>query len=96
MKSKSTIPYHEMLTNPASAFSSPEAVLESDVLTPEQKIKVLRQWEYDARELEVAEEENMGGGPPDLLSQILSALVLLGRHPELNQGFSKQGGGADG
>jgi hypothetical protein len=95
MKKKSSVPYHVVLKNPASAFRTPEAILESEDLTLEQKVKVLRQWEYDARELEVAEEENMGGGPPDMLSRILSALDLLGRLPESNQGSSKQGGGAD-
>jgi hypothetical protein len=37
----------------------------------------LLRWEYDARELEVAEEENMVGGPPSLLREIHNALLEL-------------------
>jgi len=31
-------------------------------LNTDQKIQILRRWEYDARELAVAEEESMSGG----------------------------------
>ena len=62
------------MLNPGSQFSCPDDILCEHVLTREQKIKVLRRWEYDARELEVAEEENMGGGPPSVLDEILKAL----------------------
>ena len=62
------------MLNPGSQFSCPADILCEQVLTREQKIKILRRWEYDARELEVAEEENMGGGPPSVLDEILKAL----------------------
>ncbi|QLH44017.1 MAG: hypothetical protein HWD59_05260 [Coxiellaceae bacterium] len=69
----------QALLDPASLFKSPNAVVESKDLSHEQKIQVLRRWEYDARELQVAEEENMiGGGQSDLLRQILLALDALG------------------
>lgn len=79
------------MLDPAEVFSAPEEVLNSDELTRDQKVQILRRWEYDARELEVAEEENMGGGPPDLLSDIHAALRRL----EQDGGVSsptKQGG----
>ena len=41
------------------------------------KKKVLRRWEYDALELEVAEEENMGGDSFSILSEVLDALHKL-------------------
>ncbi len=68
----------QALTNPERAFATPEAVCDAPSLGREEKIRILRRWEADARELEVAEEENMGGGPPDLLSGILAALDRLG------------------
>lgn len=84
--------YEEALSNPASVFASPKNVLESD-LAREQKIRVLRQWEYDEREREVAEEENMGGGEADKLSGILKALDQLGDVSERQDGpTGKQGG----
>lgn len=66
------------LLDPTSLFRTPQAVIEHPDLTREQKIEILRRWEYDARELEVAEEENMGGDGPDILDEILRALHALG------------------
>lgn len=81
------------MLDPASVFSCPADVSNESTLTREQKIKLLRRWEYDARELEVAEEENMGGGPPDILDEILAELNRL--HAEADTDHSsptKQGG----
>lgn len=69
--------FEQAMLNPAEAYKSPADVVSDNDLSREQKIRVLRQWEYDARELEVAEEENMGGGPPDILASIVSALKVL-------------------
>lgn len=81
------------LLNPGSEFTHPDEILLERCLTLEQKIKILRRWEYDARELEVAEEENMGGGPPSMLSDILATLHRL--DSEIDSEYSpptKQGG----
>lgn len=67
----------QALQNPCSAFARPEDVLRDSSLNREQKILILRRWEYDARELDVAEEENMGGGPPSMLGEVLTALHRL-------------------
>lgn len=65
------------MLDPGSVFKRPADIFSEESLTKDQKIKILRRWEYDARELEVAEEENMGGGPPDILDEILKALNSL-------------------
>jgi hypothetical protein len=65
------------MMNPAEVFSHPDQVTKNENLTREQKQKILLRWEYDARELEVAEEENMVGGPPSLLREIHNALLEL-------------------
>ncbi len=57
----------QAMLDPTNAFASPEDVFNEQSLTRDQKVKILRRWEYDARELEVADEENMSGGPPDIL-----------------------------
>lgn len=67
----------QAMLDPTSVFSCPDAVCDAPALSREQKIAILRRWEYDARELEVAEEENMAGGPPDMLDQVLAALHRL-------------------
>ncbi len=69
--------------DPASVYSSPQEVLSDSSISREDKIDILRRWEYDVREIMVAEEENM---PPDdsaaLLEEILAALEKLGAGPE--------------
>jgi len=52
------------LVDPALVFKTPEEVLADSELSREQKIKILRRWEYDVRELQVAEEEGMEGPQP--------------------------------
>jgi hypothetical protein len=71
-------------------------VVEDAHLTREQKIEVLRRWEYDEAERRVAEEEGMpagsGGDGGDLLQRIVRALdalgdgVDVGRTPPTKQG----------
>jgi hypothetical protein len=67
----------QAMQDPTRAFSCPDNVCDEPTLTRDQKIKILRRWEYDTRELEVADEENMGGGPPDVLAEVLMALHRL-------------------
>ncbi len=65
-------------------FLGPEDVLERDELTREQKIEVLRRWEFDALQLQVADEENMGSEEPsDILDRVLQALHALNASPNL-------------
>lgn len=47
------------MLDPSEVFDSPEAVASHDGLTIDQKISILRQWEYDEIEMSVAEAENM-------------------------------------
>jgi len=61
--------------DPAAVFASPEDVVAQDGLTREQKIEILRLWEYDAAEESVATEEGMPGGKNgELLRRIMLAL----------------------
>jgi len=67
----------QALLNPGSIFDSPEALLQYDGLSKEQKIEILRRWEYDASEVCVSVEEGMPGGERDLLRSILLAFDKL-------------------
>ena len=69
--------------DPMAVFPTPDAVLEHPRLTREEKIDILQRWRYDACELEVAEEENMGGGEPSTLEWVLKALMALGVEADL-------------
>ncbi len=64
---------------PGSDWPDPQSVLRDARLTRQQKIEKLRRWCYDARELEVANGEGMGGpSRPSNLRAILVALRRLG------------------
>lgn len=65
--------------NPAQEFASPQAVLADERLDREEKIDILRLWEYDVSEQQVATEEGMPGGREDgeRLRQIVLALETL-------------------
>jgi len=67
----------QALRDPESIFENPEAVAEHPSLTLEQKIEILRSWEYDVAEVAVAEEEGMQGPENILLQRILLVLARL-------------------
>lgn len=67
----------QALAQPWSVYDSPEDVLADTRLSDAQKRRILESWERDARELAVAEEENMGGGEPNRLDAVLQALTKL-------------------
>ncbi len=67
------------MLDPTMVFKDPNEVVASDELTRDQKIKILRRWEYDAHQLEVAEEEaGMGVRRPEILDRVFQALHTLG------------------
>ncbi len=67
------------MLDPTSVFKYPEEVVASDELNLVQKIEILRRWEYDARQLEVAEDEaGMSVLRPDMFDRIVQALHTLG------------------
>ena len=89
------IDLEQALLDPAAVFSAPEAVPKCSDLTREQKIEILRRWEYDARAMEFAEEENVGGSgqTSDLLSRVLDGLHALDAAPDLEHSPPTKHGG---
>jgi hypothetical protein len=67
----------QALLDPGSVFASPEDVLLDERLSKQQKIEILRRWEYEAKENSVALNEGMPDGNGDLLQRILSAIRRL-------------------
>ncbi len=83
------------LLNPSAVFKRPEEVVESNELSRDQKIEVLGRWEYDVRQLEVADEESMIAPRPEpvTLDAVLKALRALGAPADLEHSApTKQGG----
>jgi len=65
------------LADPKSVFKMPSAIVNEDKLSKQEKIKVLGQWEQDARLIQVAEEESMGGGEASMLADVRKALMEI-------------------
>ena len=67
------------MRDPAKVFTDPSKVVADLKLTRDQKIEILRRWEFDAHELEVAEEEaGMTVLHPEMFDRIVQALHTLG------------------
>lgn len=78
---------------PHRTYATPEEVLGATELPRARKIEILRQWEYDEREVAVAVEEGMPGAEPVLLRRIALALERLGAGPDPGRTApTKQGG----
>ena len=87
--------YDRALIDPMQVYSRPSEVLQDPRLNDEQKLTVLRQWEIDSREMQVAEDEGMTGGEDDLLTEVIEAIHQLApetqdTHPVVAP--TKQGG----
>jgi hypothetical protein len=83
------------LTDPSAVFKKPQDVVEKKDLSREQKIEILRRWEYDERELQVADEEGMSPDVPQptVLDAVLNALRSLGAPADVERSEPmKQGG----
>ncbi|KTD61848.1 hypothetical protein [Legionella spiritensis] len=69
--------FNQALIDPTSVFSSPEQVAEHSKLTLEEKLRILRSWEYDATEVSVSLEEGMPGAEVDLLPIIICTILRI-------------------
>ena len=64
---------------PSAVFRHPRDVVIDKELSFSDKVDILKQWAYDERELEVAEEENMPGkNSHNHLGEVMEALLELG------------------
>ena len=80
------------LIDPASVFSQPREIVGDPVLSRDVKLRLLRQWERDARGLAVAEEEGMSGGEESMLGRVRHAIQALGEdEPEAAAQATKHG-----
>ena len=83
------------LLNPSAVFHRPQEVVQNKELSREQKIEILRRWEYDSRELQVADEESMTAPQAEAvtLDTILNALRKLDAAADVEHSApTKQGG----
>ncbi len=69
--------YDKALLTPDKIFELPMEVVDTDSLTAKQKLKVLKRWEADARDLEVASDESMTGGEKSRFGEVRKAILAL-------------------
>jgi hypothetical protein len=77
--------YDQALLTPESVFTDPMDVVETDSLTPEQKMTVLKRWEANAKDLEVASSESMTGGARSRLADVGTAIVELMKNEPVDE-----------
>ena len=65
------------LTSPSSVFKTPEEVIACKDLSKQEKTVILKQWELDARLLQVASEEGMTEGEGSLFADVKKAQSKL-------------------
>ena len=80
------------LRDPGRYFAEPREILGAFGLDRETKLRLLDEWERDARSLSVAEEEGLSDGEPSMLSRIRQARhALAGPGPAPACGATKHG-----
>ena len=75
--------FDKVVVDVSKHFATPDALLAAEDLSREQKLALLRQWEYDLHLLQVATEENMTGDAPpgnnaEKIRQVHAAAEKLG------------------
>lgn len=73
--------FEELLKDPSRFYDGPQAIAEDKTLTAEQKFSLLESWAADEQRLQIATEENMGGGESSRLDEVLEVLGRL-RDPD--------------
>ncbi len=69
--------YDRALIAPEQVFETPMDVVNTESMTSEQKMKVLKHWEANARDLQVATEESMTGPGSSHLNEVRKAIHML-------------------
>jgi hypothetical protein len=82
-----------VMLKPAAIFQPPTEVVGHPDLSREQQIEILRRWAYNARAMEVSEEENMASPYPSGLQPIMKALHALGVESSANSATATMHGG---
>jgi hypothetical protein len=82
------------LLDPGLVFKTPQELLGNNELSRQQKIEILRRWEYDLRQLQVAEEESMEGPQSLTLEDVLRALRAIGAPADPERSAPTKHGGS--
>lgn len=81
----------EQIQEPQKNFASPGEVVSDEKLSLNEKQTALKNWEQEARQLAVAEEEGMTGGEPSRLDEVKEAQSKLPEKPGRTPSPTKSG-----
>lgn len=74
------------IQDPSIKYDSPNAVFSNPNLSPQEKISILQDWEYQVRQELVAEEESLQTASTNSLHEILEYLEQLGADSTVENG----------
>ena len=77
--------YDRALIAPEQVFESPMDIVNTDSMTSEQKLTVLKHWEANARDLQVATDESMTGPGNTRLDEVRKAIDKLTQAEDLDE-----------
>ena len=69
------------LQHPKSFFAEPKNVVVHPTLSRDMKLKILREWQHDARRLSASEGEGFCGGEDSMLGRVEDAITLVQKQP---------------
>jgi len=69
------------LQHPKSFFAEPKDVVTHLTLSRDMKLKILREWQHDARRLSASEGEGFCGGEDSMLGRVEDAITLVQKQP---------------
>ena len=77
--------YDRALIAPEQVFESPMDIVNTDSMTPEQKLTVLKHWEANAHDLQVANDESMTGPGNTRLDEVRRAIDELTQAEDIDE-----------
>ena len=77
--------------DPSRHFAEPQDIVDAAGLDRTTKLKLLEEWERDARGLAVAEDEGLDGGEAPMLARIRNARRALAADEPATKGATKHG-----
>jgi hypothetical protein len=77
--------------DPGRHFAEPQDIVDAAGLDRVTKLKLLEEWERDARALSVAEDEGLSGGEAPMLARIRHARRALADDEPAAKGTTKHG-----
>lgn len=69
--------FDKALLDPGAVFSHPKEVADNPGLTLDEKLRILRSWEYDMAGIAVSLEEGMPGEEVEILSCIIDTILKI-------------------